>query len=135
LCELVETPLVTDAVWGNVRTIFQGIRATGYAGPIVLLTTYIPDYTDTTAAIAMSLVNDFTSSEVQKPDIHGIVADGYGAMKTAASAKQGDACAAGLLIPLPEGGCDKHPTPAGRDVLKQAVLDALSKNGVNTAGG
>jgi lysophospholipase L1-like esterase len=125
LCEIAGLPKVSSAVGANARTIFKGIRDTGYSGPIVLVTTYIPDYNDSTAALAMSLVNNATTSEVQKADIHGRVADGYGAMKNAASASKGDACAAGLLIPLPEGGCDIHPTPAGRKVLEQAVLDAL----------
>jgi len=47
-------------------------------------------------------------------------------MKAAAANDGGDACKAGLLIPLPEGGCDIHPSPKGRAVLVEAFRSALA---------
>jgi len=47
----------------------------------------------------------------------GIVADGQAAFKAAAQ----DPCAEGLLIMLPDGNCDVHPTPAGAQVLADAI--------------
>ena len=35
----------------------------------------------------------------------------------------GEACAAGLLIKLPDGTCDIHPSPAGHLLLAQAIED------------
>jgi hypothetical protein len=116
---------VVPQVGANARTIFKGIRDAGYRGPLVLLTTYVPDYNNTTERVAMEALNEVTTSEVQQPDIHGLIAHGYHAMHAATASSNGDACAAGLMIPLPQGGCDIHPTPAGRAVLEQAVLDAL----------
>jgi lysophospholipase L1-like esterase len=125
LCVASSVPKVAPQVGANARTIFKAIRDTGYSGPLVLLTTYVPDYSNTTERIAMELVNEATTLEVQKPDIHGLIAHGYHAMHDATASANGDACAAGLIIPLPQGGCDIHPTPAGRALLEQAVLDAL----------
>jgi hypothetical protein len=57
----------------------------------------------------------------------GIVADGFGAFAAASAATAGDACAAGLLIAVSSTPhtCDSHPSPAGRDLLAQAVVAAL----------
>ena len=57
----------------------------------------------------------------------GLVASGFDAWQaTAFSAGGGDSCAAGLLIALPSGGCDVHPTPLGRDLLAQKVIDTIA---------
>ncbi len=57
----------------------------------------------------------------------GIVADGFGAFKAASTAFGGDSCAAGLLIVLSSSplACDVHPSPAGRDLLAQAIVNVL----------
>jgi len=54
-----------------------------------------------------------------------LIASGFDAWAPAAAVAGGDSCAAGLLIALPGGGCDVHPTPAGRDLLAGAVMDAI----------
>jgi lysophospholipase L1-like esterase len=125
LCEATAVPKVVPQVGANARTIFKAIRDTGYSGPLVLLSTYVPDYNNTMERIAMEAMNEAVTLELQKSDIHGLIAHGYHAMHDATASSNGDACAAGLLIKLPQGGCDIHPTPAGRAVLEQAVLDAL----------
>jgi len=57
-------------------------------------------------------------------------ADGFTAFKTASAFVGGDACKAGLLIPLPPGfptPCDIHPSPLGRDLLAAIVEIALQQ--------
>ena len=57
----------------------------------------------------------------------GTVADGFGAFAAASAAAGGNACAAGLLIPLPGGGCDIHPSLEGQRVLAEAIALALGR--------
>jgi hypothetical protein len=59
----------------------------------------------------------------------GRVADGFGAFKSVAASKgTTDSCAAGLLIRVPTGGCDIHPSPLGRDALAGALRAALGSD-------
>jgi hypothetical protein len=37
----------------------------------------------------------------------------------------GDPCAAGLLIKLPDGTCNIHPSPAGHLLLARAIEDVV----------
>jgi hypothetical protein len=53
------------------------------------------------------------------------VADGFTAFRLASLRSGGDPCAAGLLIALPGGGCDVHPTAAGHRVLAAALAVAV----------
>ena len=53
------------------------------------------------------------------------IADGFGAFLVASLLNGGDACAAGLLVQLPDGTCDVHPSIAGQRVLADAVLTAI----------
>jgi hypothetical protein len=57
----------------------------------------------------------------------GIIADGFGAFAVASTAYGGDTCAAGLRIVVSSTPltCDIHPSPAGRDLLAQAIVNAL----------
>ncbi|WP_206791668.1 hypothetical protein [Amycolatopsis sp. MtRt-6] len=56
----------------------------------------------------------------------GAVADGFTAFRLASLGSGGDPCAAGLLIALPGGGCDVHPSPAGHRVWLRRWLCSLS---------
>jgi lysophospholipase L1-like esterase len=108
----------------NLGTILGRLRATRYAGPIVLLTQYATNYEDETQLAALTPLNaEVTAVAV----LHGaVVADGYGAFLAASLSTLGNPCAAGLLIVLPDGTCNVHPSPAGRQVLTKAVLAALA---------
>ena len=53
------------------------------------------------------------------------MASGFDAFQPAAVAAGGSSCAAGLLIVLSPGVCDVHPSPAGRDLLARAVVEAV----------
>ena len=50
------------------------------------------------------------------------LADGFGAFQRASLTNQGDPCKAGLLVKLPDGTCDVHPSPQGQKLLAGAVL-------------
>jgi hypothetical protein len=53
------------------------------------------------------------------------VASGFDAFRTASAVYHGDACAAGLLIKLPSGGCDEHPSAVGQQVLAKTIEQDL----------
>jgi len=105
----------------NLRTIFAAIRATGYNGLIVALTYYALDYNNTGGTILLN--NPMIDAASQ----FGVfVASGFGAWKATALASGGSSCAAGLLIALPTGGCDVHPTAKGRALLAQAIVSTIA---------
>jgi len=108
----------------NLETIFQGLRASGYSGLIVALTYYALDYSDPASVGGAMLLN---SAMITAAGRHGIlVASGFDAWKATALASGGSSCAAGLLIPLPTGGCDIHPSPKGRGLLAQAIVSTIA---------
>ena len=87
----------------------------------------MPTASDPLVAIALNLLNARLTTVTGA--FHGVVADGFGAFKTAAIPFAGDPCAAGLLIATPPGQtttCDVHPTPKGRDLLAGAVLQTIA---------
>jgi hypothetical protein len=54
--------------------------------------------------------------------VDGVVADGM-----AAFTAHGDPCEAGLLIQMPDGTCDVHPTPAGAQILADTIDAAIKE--------
>lgn len=125
-CILTGLPGVLATLSANLDTIYGHIRnLDGYHHKLVALTTYSPNYSDLLQTSVISLANQVVAERTLA--WRGIVADGFGAFATASAATGGDACAAGLLIvksPAPLT-CDTHPSPAGRDLLAQAIVKAL----------
>jgi lysophospholipase L1-like esterase len=108
----------------NLETIFAALRATGYTGLIVALTYYALNYADPASVGGSVLLN---SAMITAAARHGVlVASGFNAWKATALAAGGSSCTAGLLIPLPSGGCDIHPTPRGRALLAQAIVGTIA---------
>lgn len=108
----------------NLEAIFGALRATGYTGLIVALTYYAINYSDPAGVAGATLLN---SAMITAAGRHGVlVASGFDAWKATATAAGGSSCAAGLLIPLPGGGCDIHPTPKGRALLAQAIVGTIA---------
>jgi GDSL-like Lipase/Acylhydrolase family len=106
----------------NLNTIFDGLRSTGYNGLIVALTYYALDYRDTSGT---QLLNSaMIAAADHRPGV--LIASGFDAWQAPALAAGGDTCAAGLRIALPTGGCDIHPSPRGRDLLAQAIVNAIA---------
>ena len=118
-CIALGVPDVLATMKTNLNAIFDALRATGYRGLIVAVTYYSLDYSDTSGS---ALLN---APMIAAAKAHRLlVADGLAAW--APVAKGGSSCTAGLLIPLPSGGCDVHPTPLGRDLLAKAVVDTIA---------
>ena len=96
-----------------------------YHHKLVALTYYSLNYSDPIGTSVISQVNQVVAARTLA--WKGIVADGFGAFAAASTAFGGDTCAAGLRIVLTTSPltCDIHPTPAGRDLLAQAIVNAL----------
>ena len=108
-----------DAIYGHIRNL------DGYKHKLVALTYYSLNYTDPVGTGVISQVNQVVAARTLA--WKGIVADGFGAFAAASSAYGGDTCEAGLRIVVSSSPltCDIHPSPAGRDLLAQAIVNAL----------
>jgi lysophospholipase L1-like esterase len=51
----------------------------------------------------------------------GLFVDGLAAFKAVSA----DPCADGLIIKMPDGSCDIHPSPKGHEVLARAIEGVL----------
>ena len=111
----------------NLDTIFAAIRATGYTGLIVEMTYYALDYSDPAGLFVSGLLNGAMIKAAQNSD-RVLIASGFDAWKATALAVGGSSCTAKLLIALPTGGCDIHPTPAGRDLLAGAIVQTIANS-------
>jgi lysophospholipase L1-like esterase len=128
VCIAEALPGTVAAYARNLGEILGRLRGTGTRARIVLLTQYATNYQDPTQLAALSSLNTEITAVAA---LHGaVVADGYGAFLTASLSTLGDPCTAGLLIVLPDGTCNIHPSPAGRQVLTNAVLEALAAPGL-----
>jgi len=110
----------------NADKILSAVRATGYRHRIVVVDYYSVDYADPVQTGGSQLLDAALTRAAARH--RAVVADGFGAFQRAAAASGGDSCAAGLVIALPTGGCDVHPTEAGRALLARAVLAAVHRS-------
>jgi len=117
---------VLNEIAGNLGTIFHDLRdVAGYRGQIVALTYYSLSYSDPTQVAGTQLLNSFIAGVAAQ--YGGTVADGFGAFEGPSLAFGGDPCAAGLLIKLPDGTCNIHPSPLGHQLLAQAIAQAIGQ--------
>ena len=115
---------VAAEITSNLSSIYQQLRqVAGYEGPIVALTYYSLNYADP-AQVAGTQFLDSLIANVTTAN-GGIVANGFAAFQTPSAAFGGDPCAAGLLIKLPDGSCDIHPSPEGHQLLAAAIAKAI----------
>jgi lysophospholipase L1-like esterase len=115
---------VVNEIVTNLATIFHELRDVAhYRGPIVALTYYSLSYSDP-VTIARTQFLDSVIAGVTTAN-GGIVADGFAAFQGPSLASGGDPCAAGLLIKLPDGTCNIHPSPAGQQLLAGAIATAI----------
>ncbi len=119
-------PAVLATLGANLSTIYGALYQAGFSGHLVAVTYYSLNYADP-AGTAVATALDDTISAVTRA-FGGTVADGFGEFQAAAAAFGGDPCAAGLLIRLPDGSCNVHPSPKGAALLADAVLDVVSPN-------
>jgi hypothetical protein len=125
-CILSGLPGMLATLSANLDTIYGHIRnLDGYHHKLVALTYYSLNYSDPTGTFLISQVNQVVANRTLAWG--GIVADGFGAFAAASTAFGGDTCAAGLRIVVVASPltCDIHPSPAGRDLLAQAIVNAL----------
>jgi lysophospholipase L1-like esterase len=119
-----ELTAVANEIAANLGTIFHDLRHTAhYRGPIVALTYYSLSYSDPSAITSTEFLNTVIGGVTGTNG--GIVADGFGAFQAASAASGGDPCAAGLLIKLPDGTCNIHPSRAGAKLLAGAIEKAI----------
>ncbi len=123
LCEETGLPGVLAAFGQNLTTIFSQIRGVGYLGPIAALNAYAFNYTDSQQIEAFSALNQVISAVSAHFGV--TVVDEYGAFELASAAFGEDPCKAGLLLKLPNGTCDTHPSLAGENLLAAEVLYEL----------
>lgn len=114
-------PATLQRVGRNVATILATVRKE-YSGPIVVVTYYAEDYTDPVETAGVMALNSVLVATA-KP-FGAEIADGYQAYKLLSLGSRGDSCAAGLLIPLPKGACNIHPSVRGDWALTASVAVA-----------
>jgi lysophospholipase L1-like esterase len=125
-CAINGLPAVLTAYAANLTTIFGGIRQTGYTGPIVAVTPYAVNYADTVELTGLTALN--TVLIAVAPGFNVQIADAFTAFMAADVLFGGNSCAAGLLIQLPNGTCDIHPSLAGQALIAQTVVDQIDKH-------
>ena len=117
--------VTVDRVEKNVDTILSTLRDEAhYHHRIVVVSYYSLDYRDPAGTQSVQVLN---AALTRAAEANGAeVADGFGAFQQAAAPAGGDSCAAQLLIRLPNGRCDVHPTRKGHEVLADAVLQTAT---------
>lgn len=125
-CTGADFPALMATIGQNLSTILQGLRATGYHGKLVVLTYYAISYTDPVQVVGTQLLNSTLSSAAKR--YHAIVANGYTAFKHVSASHHGDPCAAGLLVRLPTGDCNIHPSAYGHIILADAIAKAAGES-------
>ena len=114
----------------NVAKILAALRATGYAGAIVLVNYYSPDYSNQFETELIAGLNQAITAPA--PAYGAVVADVFSAFQAAASNPfaRGNTCLAGLLNPAnPQTSpptCDIHPSQSGHKLIAQVVEGVLS---------
>ena len=117
-----EFQAVLDKIRANLTTTYTLIRDVAhYHGPLVALTYYSTSYSDQAQMAATEALDSVIASVTEK--FGGKVADGFAAFEGPSEAFGGSPCAAGLLVKLPNGTCNIHPSPAGHLLLAQAIED------------
>ena len=114
---------VASAITTNLTTIFRELRGTGYQGPIVVLSYYSLNYGDPAQLQSAEFLDSVLQNAANLNG--GIVADGFDAFLGPSLPFGGDPCAAGLLIKLPDGSCNIHPSPKGQQLLAGAIAKAI----------
>jgi lysophospholipase L1-like esterase len=103
----------------NLGTAVADLRGARYTGQIILANYYSP-FTDQNSRQAVQAMNTVIAQAGAAFSLP--TADVFSAFDEHTSGPPGfDACAAGLLIPLPTGGCDVHPTQAGAELIAETI--------------
>ncbi len=122
-CIQAGLPGVIQAYSQNLAAGYELLKKAVHKEKFIGVTTYAPNYSDQQVVGALSALNAALVSFTNQ--IGGKVADGFGAFANEAG-PSGDSCAADLLIRLPDGTCDIHPSQHGREVLAATVLSVAN---------
>ena len=106
----------------NLASIYSQLRLV-YQGRIVALTYYSLSYSDPAQVAGTTFLDSIIAGVTTA--FGGKVADGFTAFQNASASFGGSPCAAGLLIKLPGGTCDVHPTAKGHQLLAAAIAAAI----------
>jgi hypothetical protein len=129
-----EFQAVLDKIAANLATAYTLIRDVArYHGPLVALTYYSTSYSNPAQVAATEALNSVIASVTEK--FGGKAADGFAAFEGPSAAFGGSPCAAGLLVKLPNGTCNIHPSPAGHLLLAQAIENAAQPPSRHSPGG
>jgi lysophospholipase L1-like esterase len=96
-----------------------------YHGPLITVTYYATDYANP-AEVATIAALDSTLGAVTA-SFGGSTVDGFTPFLKASARFGGNACAAGLLVILPTGGCDIHPSARGTQLLARALVKVADR--------
>ncbi|MDQ1468300.1 MAG: hypothetical protein QOH10_2715 [Actinomycetota bacterium] len=112
-------PKVTE----SLQQAATQLRAAGYRGRVVLVGyQLLPGF-----EAQMHRLNRAIERAARQP--HVAFADAARPFDRYARQHHGDLCTTGLLIALPDGSCDLHPTRIGQDLFANAVLEAAHRQG------
>jgi lysophospholipase L1-like esterase len=119
-----ELQAVLQQIQANLTAIYTQIRdVANYQGPLIALTYYSLSYSDPAQVAGTQLLDSVIASVTEA--FGGKVADGFAAFEGPSMAVGGSPCTAGLLIKLPDGTCNIHPSPAGHLLLAQAIEEVI----------
>jgi hypothetical protein len=118
-CFAAGFPALLSSLANNLATIYGSLRAAGFRGHLVALTYYLTNFNDPNQLGTLGPINQVVATVTTA--FGGQVADGFGAFQAEAAQAGGDSCAAGLLIRLPTGSCDIHPSETGQEILAEAI--------------
>lgn len=108
-----------EAYDDNMHYILGELRKV-YDGPLVGIGIYNPyGAGDSTAEWGLAKLNGLMSAQLQQ--YGGLYVDGLAAFRAVSA----DPCADGLIIKMPDGTCDIHPSPKGHEILAGAVETTL----------
>lgn len=119
-------PAVLAAVGSNMATILAQLRATGFAGVIVIVNYYSLDYSNSSETAITAALNQAIAAPATA--YGAVVADVFASFQKVVSNPVigGSTCNAGLLNvdPQNESLCDVHPTQSGQRLIAKTVAEA-----------
>jgi hypothetical protein len=127
-CIEAGAPAFLAAVAGNMQKILADLRATGYAGAIVVTNYYSLDYSDPAGT---ALTADLNAAIAAPAGAYGaVVADVFTAFQKAAfsPAIGGKTCNTGLLNPdvVNQFVCNVHPAHTGLRLIAKTIAHTIA---------
>lgn len=126
LCLDAGLPAVLADIAANVATILAKLRATGFAGVIVIVNYYSLDYSDPAGTGLSELLNQALTAPAKA--YGAVVADVFTAFQkvVANPVVGGKTCNAGLLNVDPQNLalCDVHPSQSGQHLIAETIKQA-----------